>query len=257
MGMDLLDISFRLEKNTGVQISMDDWSSLFRENDVSVGDLYSLLICRSKLSDDLRTDMELNESVWVRVQSAVVRMLKKDVSEINLTMPLSNLFPVASRRENWEALRKELDLSTPSLKNSARDQRWISIGWLMCILMPAALFGVGCFSLPSFGMPAYAFAGICSLLSGLALTAVQSTLARRVWEPRRTNFPDNMLTLKELCRRVRDINAHRLIRRSVSQDLDEGLRLWESLKESLVDALGVDESEITMQARLVKDFGAE
>ena len=258
MGIDLMDISFRLEKNSGVKMSRDDWPSLVRDNDIMVGDLYSLLICRSKLSEDLRADMELNESVWFRVQSAVAGISGKEVSEINLGISLNELFPMEERREQWEALRKELDLSTPSLENTTRDQRWISTGWLMRIAVPTILLASGCFSFPFFSSTAtYVMEVIGCLLSCAVVNAIQSTLVRRYWEPRRTNFPDKMLTLKEFCRRVRDINAHRLMGRRVSQDLDEGLRLWESLKVSLIDALGVEESNITMQARLVKDLGAE
>ena len=92
MGIDLLDVSFRLEKTTGVKLMADDWSALVVENDICVGDLYSLLICRLDLSHEIRTDIELNETVWHRVQAAVARISNKSPADITMEMTLCELF---------------------------------------------------------------------------------------------------------------------------------------------------------------------
>ena len=208
--------------------------------------------------DDMGMNMSLNQmDVWHQVQSVVARVAKKHVAEINLAMPLDELFPLESRIEQWKALRKELNLATPNLEYSVHDQRWISAASLMCIAVPTAIIAFGCYLASTMGVSVFVAAVILSLLCNIALIAVRLALLRSVWELRRTGFPFKIQTLKELCRRVRDINAHRLIGRGVSQDLDEGLRIWASLKEALVDALGVDDCEIIMQARLIRDLGAE
>lgn len=70
-------------------------------------------------------------------------------------------------------------------------------------------------------------------------------------------LPHGVETVKDLCRRIRDLNAFRLICRPLSQDLDECQKIWTSLKDCLVNSLGVDDDEVTMDARLIKDLGAE
>lgn len=256
MGIDLLDVSFRLEKTTGVKLTADDWSGLASDKDIVVGDVYTLLICRLGLAHNIRTDIELNESVWHQVQAAVARISNKSPVEITMETTLDNLFPQETRRERWSALQGELGLGIPHLENSATDQRWISATSLLCILIPFAIV-VTCVSVAdSRGVPAFVFAGGISLSCFLALNAVRLALSRTIWEPRRDCFPGQLVNVKELCRRVRDINAHRFIGRPLSKDLDDGLKVWIDLKAALVDALGVDDDEVTMQARLIKDLGA-
>ncbi|MDA1231469.1 MAG: hypothetical protein O2856_11895 [Planctomycetota bacterium] len=257
MGIDLLDVSFRLEKTTGVMLTADDWSGLASDKDIVVGDVYTLLICRLGLAHEIRTDIELNESIWHQVQAAVSRISSKSPVEITMETTLDNLFSKETRRTRWSTLRKELGLGIPHLENSATDQRWISASSLLCILIPLAIFAT-CVSVAyGRGVTAFVFAGGISLICFLALNAVRLALSRTIWEPRRVCFPRQVVNVKELCRRVRDINAHRLIGRPLSKDLDDGRKIWIDLKAALVDALGVDDEEITMQARLIKDLGAE
>lgn len=44
MGLDILDIQFRVEKAFGVELTHDDLFEVMRDRDILVGDLYSLLL---------------------------------------------------------------------------------------------------------------------------------------------------------------------------------------------------------------------
>ncbi|MFO0978053.1 MAG: hypothetical protein U0996_16725 [Planctomycetaceae bacterium] len=78
MGIDLLDVSFRLERATGVAVSQSDWASLVKDGDILVGDLYSLLLCR--LSKDTDECCQL----WLTVKDCLVNALGVDDREVTM-----------------------------------------------------------------------------------------------------------------------------------------------------------------------------
>lgn len=51
MGIDLLDVTLRIEKEFNLKVSNDDWSSLVRDRqrpDITAGDLLDLIRCRCR-----------------------------------------------------------------------------------------------------------------------------------------------------------------------------------------------------------------
>src|SRR4051794_33861614 len=66
MGIDILDVSYRIEKVLSVKVSNDDWELLSKSNDVAVGDLYDLLLGRLGLQDVARNDFRMNHEFWLR-----------------------------------------------------------------------------------------------------------------------------------------------------------------------------------------------
>lgn len=53
MGMDLLDVAFRVEKSFGISLEASDFQQLVRDRDIVVGDLYALILRRIRIVKDL------------------------------------------------------------------------------------------------------------------------------------------------------------------------------------------------------------
>lgn len=51
MGLDLLEIQFRIEKTFDVKLSTTDFADLAHDRDIAVGDIYSVLLTKLRLCD--------------------------------------------------------------------------------------------------------------------------------------------------------------------------------------------------------------
>jgi hypothetical protein len=105
MGLDLLDIQFRIEKEFDIAMSSEDFMSLVRDRDITVGDLYSLLLTKLHLRDVARNDFGLNYRLWEEMQGVVQSVTAVPREQIELKTPLEALFPSEGRRATWDALR--------------------------------------------------------------------------------------------------------------------------------------------------------
>ncbi len=260
MRVDLLDVSFRIKKDTGIELTQRDWQSLLTDGDITVGDLYSLLLYRLKYSSDLKTDLQLNESVWQRTRLALAQVADIPAKEVTLSRRLNALLPEPSRLELWKRFQETLQLSVPQLELPRSVRRLQSFEAYMILLavpmIPAAI--IASKFLRDIEPGRWWLIPIVYACSLLACSQVYSGFGRFSHrERRRRILPTGLETVKDLCRQVRDLNAFRLIGRPYTQNLYEGEKVWNSLKECLVNALGVDHDEVTLQARLIRDLGAE
>ena len=84
MGIDLLDLAFRLERQFGVRVSPDQFSKLAMRNDppdIRVGDLFDLL--RGEVPRFGILDLELDaHSLWPIYQRAISDALGVDLDEV-------------------------------------------------------------------------------------------------------------------------------------------------------------------------------
>jgi len=84
MGLDILDLVFRLERQFGVRISRDQFSKLAMRNeppDIRVGDLFDFLCGEVPHSGVL--DLELDaDALWPIYQRAISDSLGVDLEEI-------------------------------------------------------------------------------------------------------------------------------------------------------------------------------
>ncbi len=106
MGLDLLDITFRIERQFGIDLSQDDFKSILHDRDVQVGDLYDLILRKLHLRDVGRNDIRLNHALWTNVQELIGAVTEIPLEQIELKTPLATLFPGGTRRATWEALRQ-------------------------------------------------------------------------------------------------------------------------------------------------------
>ncbi len=93
VGVDFLDIGFRIEREFCVSVSKDDWTSLVRDNDITVGDLYGLILQKLHLEDIGRHDLGLNFRLWSEMQSVLHSVTAVPREQIELNSPLEALFP--------------------------------------------------------------------------------------------------------------------------------------------------------------------
>jgi hypothetical protein len=84
MGIDLLDVAFRLERHFGVRVSRDQLSKLAMRNDppdIRVGDLFDFI--RGEVPQSGIFDLQLDaDALWVIYQRALSDSLGVDVEEV-------------------------------------------------------------------------------------------------------------------------------------------------------------------------------
>ena len=105
MGLDVLDVTFRIEKAFQIELRKDDLMGLVRDQDITVGDLYELVLKKMHLRDVGRYDIRLNQQLWKGMQFVLHAATGTPLNEIQLSVPLETLFPRPTRRMTWDALR--------------------------------------------------------------------------------------------------------------------------------------------------------
>lgn len=245
MGLDLLDITFRIEEEFEIDLSSDDLDGIVRDRDITVGDLYELVLRKLHLRDFARYDVRLNYALWTELRGIIHSVTEVPLDQIELKTPLEELFPRKSRRATWKALRQASPYRIRTL-DYPRAVR--TAGFLLALVM--ALFEqVRIWQLPGVKWlwPLLGLLGVWMLVESYA--KVLSILA-----PLRNCFPSGMTTVKDLCRAVLATNYADLGRHVEIPLDDRCLVVWERLTAILVEALGVDVDEVTFRSRLVKDL---
>ena len=248
MGIDLLDISFRIEKAFAVRFVGEDWESLLRRRDIAVGDLYGLILKKLNLCDLTRNDIGLNYYLWEKVQATLQQVVGIPAARIELGTPLETLFPKATRRESWNRLREMCPYRVRELDYP----KWVAnLGFLLA----AGVVVIEQFHLWQIPMAKWLWPilGLIGLwMVGEAYLKILKFLA-----PFRTAFPAKMRTVKDLCRAILGAN-YREICEEVQIAYDHRtLAVWEQLVQILVEALGVDPDEVTFQSGLIRELGMQ
>lgn len=248
MGLDFLDIIFRIEKQFEVELSRDEFEEIVRDGDIAVEDLYQLVLKKLRLRDYARNSVRLNYALWTDLRDAIHAVTGVPLAQIELKTRLETLFPRKTRRIDWEALRDATPYAIGSLGYPRAVRR---IGLLVAIAM--ALFEqFHIWQIPGVQW-LWPLLGIVAIWMFVETHAkVLSTLA-----PLRKSFPSGMATVKDLCRTVLGANYADLCRNVEVPMDDRCLAVWEQLQQILVDSLGVKPEEVTFRARLVKDLAME
>src|SRR5689334_17505094 len=82
MGVDALDLVFRIEKAFEIKLSKQEFLSLVKDQDVVVGDLYDLVLAKLQLCDVGRNDFGLNFRLWAEMQAVLERVSGVKLDEI-------------------------------------------------------------------------------------------------------------------------------------------------------------------------------
>jgi acyl carrier protein len=255
MGLDLLDVAFRVEKTFGVPLAANDFEQLVRDRDIVVGDLYELILRRVHARDTVRNDVRLNFALWEELQQQLGAAAGVPADEVQLKMPLELLFPPSTRRAAWERLRTASRYRIPTL-----DYPWPvrPIGFSLALAMAL---------LEQFRI--WQAAGVLWLwpilgLVGIWMFAESYGKVIAVLAAWRIRFPGGMKLVKDLARAVVATDYQTILAGSPkglvgSYDLpanDRCLAIWQQLQEILADALGVKVEEIALKSRLIADLGA-
>lgn len=247
MGLDLLDIQFRIEKTFDIELSPEDFTALVRDHDIAVGDLYSLLLAKLHLRDVARYDLRLNYRLWEEMQGVLHAVTAVPLERVELKTPLESLFPPDGRRATWDALRRRCPYRIRELDYP---QALRVVGFALA----AAVVLIEQFHL-------WQVVGVKWLWPALGLLGiwmVSETYLKvlSICAPLRKRFPSGMTTVKDLCRAVLATN-YREICDGIEIPFDQRcVVVWQQLTEILVDALGIDADQITFRSRLVQDLGA-
>ena len=250
MGLDLLDITFRIEKTLGVSLSEDDFRELVRDRDVMVGDLYDLVLKKLHLRDVARYDLRLNYALWAELQGVIHTVTKVPLERVELQTPLESLFPQKTRRAAWETFRDACPYRVRSLDYPSVVRVFgFSLAVSMVLIEQFQIWQV----------PGLMW--LWPLLGLFGMWMLIETYAKvlRLLAPFRNRFPSGMATVKDLCRAVLARNyedvCHACYDTAIPLD-ERSLAVWKQLTGILVDALGVDADEVTFRSRLFRDLGA-
>ena len=248
MGIDFLDIRFRIEKAFGVVVSPEDWESIYRKRDIAVGDLYGLIQAKLNLSDLTRNDIGLNYHLWGEVQQTFHRVTGAPAEEIELGTPLESLFPKPTRRETWNTLRETCPYHVRELDYPKAVRR---VGFLLA----AGVVMIEQF--PIWQIPMAKWLWLALGLIGLWMISETYVKILKIFAPYRTAFPSRMATVKDLCRAILATNYREVCERAQIAYDRRSLAVWEQLVQILVDALGVDPDEVTFRRGLIRDLGMQ
>jgi hypothetical protein len=114
MGIDALDLTFRLEKRLGIEISQAEGVAVIFD---TAGTIHRFLV--AKLRGDYRQAPRI-EPLFVEVADAVNRIT--GWWRLTSSLNLNRRFSPATRAANWKALEDALGLSLPELGQAADDE---------------------------------------------------------------------------------------------------------------------------------------
>jgi hypothetical protein len=190
--------------------------------------------------------MALRESAFEVMRPYVSKALGISPKSLDPNARLDDLIPRCMRRQVWRDLEAAMGIRMPAL--------WFSPVEILNVAALAAgmwLVAAGLAVYFDNRVPSAMFPGVVVLLmlfAPIAIGAADFILAQRAtWLP-------NIDTLLELAdATVRDNMRVFRTRYGVRPSRDE---IFALVRAALVDALGVDECEVTPDARLVQDLGA-
>ena len=206
MGLDLLDIAYRIEKSFGIRFDvrelLGDWTGEPPPlgPSIKVGDVYNLILEKRKALNLPEGAGQLELLALADVRLALSRVLNVPPETIRPEDRLSRLLPLDQRRRQWRRLRRQFKGLGP-----LRARRW----------------------------------GFC--LSG-----------RFVWPDR---IPPEVRTVERLAKTHLARNRRHYVDKCQQADSDEDV--WYTLRVIIADALAVDVKEVTREADLVRDLGAD
>lgn len=253
MGIDLIDLSFRIKNGLGVDLSLADWNALAQDQDISVKDLYALILFRRNLKPTgTPVDSTVSESVWQRVHSNILAKTAKPTETITPQSHIMELFPDIACEEAWRKVQEGLEWQLPPLQLAEHNQRLIQRWHSIRNILAATSYTV---------VILVAFTGqiavaVGAALSSLVLLVLGAILLDQCQQRMPKELPDDVVTLKDLCSRIEQSYGWTIPVRPNLHEEARRQREWEQLKLILVNGLGVDPEEVTYEAKLIRDLGA-
>lgn len=243
MGIDLLDISFHIEKSFGIRMPVDVWFDMAgttrdcvdRHFDVSVGQLYEYLLCRLDESPSgFRPPRVSRDVLFDRLS----RFFDVPPEQLEMETELDGLLGVADRQTQWSDLSRFLETRLPPLRRPL----WLtaSIG---ARAIATLVIGLSLTNLWNTGVGwgvALPVTGVVWLLA-LGITVNEATV-----------LPSHFGSVAALYRLVNRTAGKLNPDRPGPWSRED---VWHMLETILVECLAVDPNQITPEARLIADLG--
>jgi hypothetical protein len=245
MGIDLLDVQFRIETVFGLQLEQEFFHKIIDKHhpnwqmpgqprpDVTVGRIYDELLERLRRENRLEGDYsQLRTLTLHSVLDSLKRSLER--SDLAAETPVTELLPPPLNRAAWNRLAASLEIEPPLIPWSTLTQ---------------VSYNGGCLVVVGIWFAAFLFEAPLKYLILAALGVLPVILWRSAMEKQR--FPPSIRTIQDFSDHVLRVRL-----RQPSSRWPEEL-VWDQLRDVMVDALGVDDDEVTPEARLIQDLGAD
>lgn len=254
MGIDILDIAVRIEKEFDIRIDAQDFEAIAHDHDVRVGELYLLTLKKMHVRDSARADVHLNYELWMAVRQALHVATGAALDDLKLHTPLVELLPRESRRVQWEKFRQALTYRTPELEYPVA----VPIGGLLVALAVVGVEQFGLWQNPV----ARALWPVLGAF-GVWMMAEAYFKIMRLLAPLRTRLPARSKTVKELCRAIRELNYNGAADFAVLDQIEADSLLadarcveaWERLQKIIASVAGCKTVDVGFQSRLFADLG--
>jgi len=249
MGIDLLDLTVRIEEEFKVELDMDFWYDIIRDRDVVASDLYSHLLIKMHRSEYVRNDIRLNFDFWSEFQQIIQDVTELPREQIQLKSSLEQLFPKKTRYTVWQNLRDKCPYRVPDLDYPAFI-RYASF----CL----ALLAVGIEQLQFWRGQGMNF-GFWLILGVAGILMFLETYTRLLsfLRPWRYRLPSGCTNVKDLCRLILSTDYEVICRGAYIPMNDRCLQVWSRLKKILVEMSYLKGQQVTFSSRLFADLGMD
>jgi acyl carrier protein len=237
MGLDLMDVVFRLERTFSIKIKRDDLAEVV--SDGTVASLYRLILRRLGPNERPRC---LGPPVFYHFRRAAADLFGTPSDVITPSSRLADVIPTRDRRRDWHRLREAIDLQLPALRRPP---------WLV-VLMHAGLIASGLLGLLAYfvlkpvGDPTWLALGT---FGGIVLKSAAAYVLTLPWA---VCFPASCVTVKDLVKTVLRSDYGRVIQHERAW---HELEVWYAFQDVFAEMLNIRVHQITADARLVEDLG--
>ena len=243
MGIDLLDLNFRMAKQFRLKLDMTFWGDILASaqqesprtpvTDFTVGQVHRELVQRLKHEGSYVQTSYIAEENFKDVQSKLSARFPSQV--VAPETKLQDLFSHQLWREDWYELSEIVGVEMPPFGRS----RW-----------PRFVLGLGFVALSVCSLPMMVETPTIEIIASIsiALISILMTWCLSCVPPR---FPAQNWTVNQLA-------DHVLLART-SEDGDSKWSddlVWIALREIVCDTLGVEGQAVTADALLFRDLGA-
>ncbi len=258
MGLDSVDLVFRIRKNFDVELSPQDFQDPPAPGSkrptlrTTVGDLYEVVVSKRALLDLPPPENHLKEAAITDVCRTLAEVTEIPEEAIGLDDRLEEFLPRKGRRRMWRRMGRTLKVKLPPL---VADRPWYRITWWLIF---GGTFTATCVWLvwllrqsddPWLSIMLSVPLG---LVSGLMVAAATAGVVMYLpWWPLR-GIPRGMITIEHLAQFVLACNRKYYVELCGSDSNED---IWPSLQAIVADVLDVDLGEVTKEADLIKDLG--
>ena len=253
MGIDLLDIKFRLERSCGVKIGVEDFARLAGWEldapievtlDLTVAQIHTYLLERR---DEIKTLSAQRPIVQARVESLLRDQRLDRWRSPEPEESLEEMIPRLDRRADWERLADSLNCKLPPLESS----RIVKLAVASPLLVLTIAITLAGWSIMHAIDPVWI--GLVVIIVGWLAGAFAIVQALTTClDSRRVRIPAEVATVRQL---VDHVTTNRLFESDAPLLRMSDDEVFAGVRDALVECLVVDPDEVTPEAKLVADLG--